>query len=358
VEVGFQPDHLATVGVGLSPAAYPKEGQRAEAANKILDRLSILPGVQSVGLTTLLPVSYNGNTVWIRIAGHPYNGEHNEVNQRVVSAGFFHTIRARFLEGRDFNKFDDASKPRVVIINRALAKKYFPGEDPIGKKIGETRGWPDSQKQVIGVVEDIRDGSLNDEIWPAVYYPFAQSPDTDFSIVLRTSHSEASILPAMVAAIHQADPSAGTEKEMTMASKISQSPSAYLDRSSAWLVGVFACMALLLGVVGLYGVISYSVGRRTREIGVRMALGAQRVAVYQLIMRESLWLVGIGIAVGLLGAVAAATLVRGLLFGVRPWDASTLAAVAVVLSVFALVATYIPARRAARIDPMVALRYE
>ena len=358
VEVGFQPDHLATVAVGFSPVIYPKEEQQAEGAKKILERLSALPGVQAVGLTSLLPVSYNGNTVWIRIAGHPYNGEHNEVNQREVSAGFFHTIRARLLAGRDFNEFDDASKPRVIIINQALAKKYFPGEDPIGKKIGETRGWPDSQKVVVGVVEDIRDGSLDDEIWPAVYYPFAQSPDISFNIVLRTSQSEASILPAMVAAIHQADPTAGTEKEMTMANKISQSPSAYLDRSSAWLVGGFAMVALLLGVVGLYGVIAYSVGRRTREIGVRIALGAQRQAVYQLILREAAYLAGIGIGLGLLGAIGAALLIRGLLFGVQPWDAGTLIAVALVLAVFALIASYVPARRAAQVDPMEALRYE
>ena len=358
VEVGFRPDHLATVGVALSPAAYPKEEQQEGAAKKIVDRLSSLPGVQSAGITSMLPVSYNGNTVWIRIAGHPYNGEHNEVNQREVSAGFFHTIRARLLEGRYFTESDDSSRPRVVIINQALAKKYFPGEDPIGKKIGETRGWPDAQKEVIGIIEDVRDGALDDEIWPAVYYPFAQSPDTEFNIVLRTSQSEASILPAMVAAIHQADPTAGTEKEMTMESKISQSPSAYLDRSSAWLVGGFAGVALLLCVVGLYGVIAYSVGRRTREIGVRIALGAQRQAVYQLILREAAWLAGIGIGVGLLSAIGAASLIRGLLFGVRPWDAETLAAVAVVLAVFALIASYIPARRAAKVDPMVALRYE
>jgi macrolide transport system ATP-binding/permease protein len=358
VEVGFQPEHMATVEVELSQVDYPKDPQQSQAARKILDRLSTLPGVQSVGLTSVLPVSYNGNTTWIRIVGHPYNGEHNEVNQRDVSHAFFSTIRAKLFQGRFFTEFDDVSRPRVVIINQTLAKKYFPGEDPIGKQIGDTKLSPDSLREVVGVVEDIRDGSLDAEIWPAVYYPFPQSPDTDFNIVVRTSQSEASLLPAMVAAIHEVDPGIGTINEMTINNKINQSPSAYIHRSSAWLVGGFAFVALLLGVVGLYGVIAYSVGRRTREIGVRMALGAQRKSVYQLILLEAAWLTGIGIVAGLFCAVGAATLIRGLLFGVHSWDAATLGAVACVLAIFALLASYIPARRASQVDPMEALRYE
>ena len=358
VEIGFQSDHLATVAVGLPPTVYAKEAQQSEAARKIMDRVGALPGVQSAGVTSVLPVSFNGNTVWIRIAGQPYNGEHNEVNMREVSASFFHTIHARLLEGRYFTEFDDASKPRVVMINKTLANKYFPGQDPVGKKLGETRGWPDTQKEIVGVVEDVRDGALDAEIWPAIYLPFSQSPETDFNVVVRTSQSEASTLPAIVAAIREVDPTVGTTNEMTMSMKINQSPSAYLHRSAAWLVGGFAGAALLLAVVGLYGVIAYSVGRRTREIGVRMALGAQRKAVYQLIMREAAWLAGIGIMVGLLGSIAAATLIRTLLFGVGSWDISTMVAVAALLAFFALLASYLPARRAAKVDPMIALRYE
>jgi len=358
VEVGFQSDHLATTAVALSFATYAKDQQQVEVARKLVHRLESLPGVQSAAISSVLPVSFNGNTTWIRIAGHPYNGEHNEVNQRDVTAGFFPTIRARLLQGRYFTEFDDASKPRVVIINQTLAKKYFPGEDPIGKKIGDTELSPKSLCEVVGIVEDIRDGSLDEEIWPAVYYPFAQSADTFFNVVVRTSQAEAALLPAIVNAIHEVDPGIGTMQTMTMASKINDSPSAYMHRSSAWLVGGFASVALLLGVVGLYGVIAYSVGRRTREIGVRMALGAQRKSVYQLILLEAAWLIGIGIAAGLFCAVGAANLIRGLLFGVRSWDAATLAAVACVLAVFALLASYIPARRAAQVDPMEALRYE
>jgi predicted permease len=314
--------------------------------------------VESAGISTVLPVSFNGNTDWIRFVGRPYSGQHNEVNEREVTSAFFPTLHAKLLRGRYFSDAEDASKPLVVIINETLANKYFPGEDPIGKRIGDIELTPKSIKEIIGVVEDVKDGSLDSETWPAVYYPFNQNPDTYFSLIVRTSEDEKSLLPTLVAAIHEIDPGIGTMNETTMADRINDSPTAYLHRSSAWLVGGFAFLALLLGVVGLYGVIAYSVSQRTREIGVRMALGAQRRSVYQLIMKEAGWLVGAGIAAGLLCSIAAATLIRGLLFGVRTWDAATLAAVSAVLASAAMLASYIPARRAAQIDPMVALRYE
>ncbi len=290
--------------------------------------------------------------------GQPYNGEHDQVNQRDVSSALLPTLKAKLLRGRYFTDAEDGSKPLVVIINQTLAKKYFPGEDPIGKKLGDITLSPKSITEIIGVVEDVKDGALDSEIWPAVYYPFNQNSDTYFSLVVRTSQSEKSLLPTLVAAVHEIDPGIGTTDETSMGDRINNSPTAYLHRSSAWLVGGFAGLALLLGVIGLYSVIAYSVSQRTREIGVRMALGAQRSSVYQLIMREAAWLIGLGIGVGLLGSIAAATLIRGLLFGVRSWDLPTLAAVAAALAISALLASYIPARRAARVDPMVALRYE
>ncbi len=246
----------------------------------------------------------------------------------------------------------------MVIINRTLAEKYFPGEDPIGKKIADFDLDPKSICEIVGEVDDVKDGSLDSEIWPAVYYPSYQNPDDYFFLVVRTSQNEGSLLPSMVAAVHEIDPGIGTADETTMTGRISNSPTAYLHRSSAWLVGGFAVLALLLGIVGLYGVIAYSVGRRTREIGVRMALGAQPSSVYQLIMTEAAWLIAIGIGAGLVCSLGAATFLRGLLFGVQSWDAATLATVSVVLAVSALLACYIPARRAAKVDPMVALRYE
>jgi macrolide transport system ATP-binding/permease protein len=358
VDIGFQADHLATIQVALSKTAYEKDEQIVAVERQIMSRFAGLPGVESAGISSVLPVSFNGNTDWIRFVGRPYNGEHNEVNQRDVSSAFLSTLHAKLLRGRYFTDAEDASKPLVVIINQTLAKKYFPGEDPIGKRIGDTGLTPKSIKEIIGVVEDVKDGSLDSETWPAVYYPFNQDTDTYFSLIVRTSQSEQSLLPTLVATLHEIDPGIGTMDEATMTDRINDSPTAYLHRSSAWLVGGFAFLALLLGVVGLYGVIAYSVSQRTREIGVRMALGAQRSSVYQLIMTEAGWLAGVGIIAGLVCSIGAATLIRGLLFGVRTWDVATMVAVSAVLAISALLASYIPARRAAKVDPMVALRYE
>jgi macrolide transport system ATP-binding/permease protein len=358
VDIGFQPDHLATVTLNLSDAKYSKDEQIVPVVRQILQRTGSLPGVQSVGVTTMLPVGANGNTNWIRVVGHPYNGEHNEVNERSVSPQFFSTLHAKLLRGRYFTEADDASKPPVIIINQKLASMYLPGEDPIGKKIGDNQLTAKSIAEIVGVVEDVKDGSLDTATWPAMYYPFNQGTDTYFSLVVRTSQSEQSVLPALVRAIREVDPGIGTMNPTTMKARINESPSAYLHRSSAWLVGGFAFLALLLGVVGLYGVISYSVTQRTREIGVRMALGAQRDSVVQLVLKEAGGLAAAGIVVGLLCAVGASSMMGALLFGVQSWDAATLAAVSVVLAASSLLASYVPARRAASVDPMEALRYE
>jgi predicted permease len=275
-----------------------------------------------------------------------------------VSSAYFTTLQAKLLRGRYFTDADDASKPRVVIINQALARKYFPYEDPLGKKYGDDGLSPGSIKEIVGVVDDVKEGTLDSEIWPAEYIPFNQSPDTYFAVVVRTSQAEQSVLPTLDAVIHQFDPDTGTRGEMTMTERIHGSQTACLHRSSTWLIGGFATLAMLLGVVGLYGVIAYSVSRRTREIGVRIALGAQRSTVYGLILKEAGWLISVGIAAGLLGSIVAASLMRKLLFGTQAYDVPTLAAVASLLAISALLASYIPARRATRVDPMVALRYE
>ena len=357
VDVGFRPDHLATAQVAL-PAEYAKDEQRVAITRQIISRLASLPGVKSVGATTRVPVSSNGNTTWIRLSGRPYNGEHNEVNEREVSSEFLKTLQASLLSGRYFTDAEDLSKPKVVIINRALAEQYFPGEDPIGKQIGDTELSPNSLEEIVGVVDDVKEGSLDEKTWPAVYEPLNQNPDDYLTVLVRIDQAEQSLLPTIVAAIHQVNRGMAAFDEASMNQRIYNSPTAYLHRTSAWLIGGFAALALLLGAVGLYGVIAYSVSQRTREIGVRMALGAQRSAVYQLIMSEAGWLAGIGILAGLICAVAAGLLMRKLLFAVPAWDASTLVTVSSVLAVCALLATFVPARRAASVNPVDALRAE
>jgi macrolide transport system ATP-binding/permease protein len=358
VGLGFQPDHLAAVDVALPQVGYGKDEQKIALGREIVRRVSALPGVQSAALAMQLPVSFNGNTDWIRFVGRPYSGEHNEVNERDVSSDYFKTLQARLERGRYFTDDEDESKPKVAIINQALARKYFPGQDPVGQKIGDTQLTPKSIREIVGVVDDVHEAALDSDTWPTEYLPINQSTDSNFSVIARTSQAPDAVLTEVDAAINQIDPGLGTNGEASMEQRIHDSPSAYLHRSSAFLVGGFAAVALLLGVIGLYGVIAYSVSQRTREIGIRMALGAQRGSVYRLVLTEAAWLAGCGIALGLLCSIGAATLMRTLLFGITATDLPTLATVAALLGLSALAATYIPARRAVKVDPMVALRYE
>jgi macrolide transport system ATP-binding/permease protein len=358
VDLNFQPDHLATVSVALPSAKYAKDEQIVAARKELLDRIKALPGVSSVATTSQLPATMNGNTEWVRFVGRAYNGEHNEVNEREISANLFSTLRTKLIHGRFFNADEDATRPRVAIINQAFAREYFPNQDPIGQRIGDTSLSPKSIKEIVGVVDDLREASLDQQIMPAVYYPADQGPDTYFSVIVRTLQDEKTMLPSVVSAIHQFDSGAGVPDESTMLENINDSQTAYLHRSSAWLVGGFATLALMLGTIGLYGVIAYSVSQRTREIGVRMALGAQRGSVYQLVLREGARLAAWGIGTGIVSALVITMLLRSMLFGVQSWDVATFAAVSLVLATAALLASYIPARRAASINPMEALRAE
>ncbi|QNI35776.1 ABC transporter permease [Edaphobacter albus] len=358
VDLAFDPSNLATVIVELPEQTYNKNETIKAITHKITDRVAALPSVTSVGTTSELPATYNGNTNWIRIVGHPFHGEHNEVNSRQVSSGFFNTIRASLIRGRLITDQDDSTRSRVSVINKAFADKYFSGEDPIGKKYGDGDLKPDSMREIVGIVDNIRESSLEEDIWPAEYTPASQEADSELILIVRTSGDDKSLLPTLSAAIHQIDPGIGTTNEQTMLQHINNSQTAYLHRSAAWIVGGFAALALLLGVIGLYGVIAYSVSQRTREIGVRMALGAARGSVYQLILKEAGRLTILGIAAGIFCSIASAAFLRKLLFGVRSWDLATLATVVLLLSLATLLASFIPARRAASINPVEALRAE
>ena len=356
-DIGIRPDHIATLRIAGESGKYDKDEQRVALEQEIVRRVQSLPGAISVGLTTKLPIEDGDDTTGFRIVGRPYHGEHNEVAIRSISSGYMPTLRAQFLGGRNFAEDEDASKPGIAMINQTLAKQYFPGENPVGRQIAfdETEK---SRMLIVGVVSDLQEGQLDAAPRAALYRPFNQSPSSDFAVLVRTAQNESAALPSVSATIRQIDPEMAIYAPMTMGQKIHDAPSTYLHRSSAWLVGGFAVMALLLGAVGLYGVIAYSVSQRTREIGVRMALGAQRGSVYRLILNEAGRLIVIGVTFGLAGSVGAAVLMRKLLFGVPPWDAPTLAVVAIVLAGSALLASYIPARRAASVSPVEALRIE
>jgi macrolide transport system ATP-binding/permease protein len=334
VPLNFDPNNLASAYLMIPDGTLKTNDQAVAFYRDMNRRLLALPGVQSVGLTTDLPVQCNCDTDWIRIVGKPYNGTHNEVNQRDVSPAYLPTLKASLIRGRFFAEDDTAAKPNVIVVNQAFARKYFPGEDPIGQKIGDTNLTPASIRTIIGVVADVRESGLDSDIWPAEYQAIYQGTDNYFAVTVRTSGSPRAILPSMVSTLRAISPNLGVYGEITMDDQIDATQAAFLHRFATSIVAGFAVIALLLGVVGLYGVVAYSVSQRTREIGVRMALGAERRAIYALVMRQA-----------------------GVLT-VAPWDALTLTAVVFLLGAASISASFLPARRAASVNPTDALRAE
>lgn len=357
LDLGFNPQHLVYVQTSWAPGNYKTDQQLAALDQQMMDAIRSVPGVESVGTSTAPPIGSAWGTASFHVVGRANHKENNEVLNRQTSVDYFRTLQARLWKGRFFTPADDASKHLVVIINRTLAKRYFPAEDPIGKHI--YYDWaPQRPMEIIGVVENVKEGNLEDTDWGALYVPNGQSPNAWPSILIRASPPVAQLYQEVSTVIHRIDPFITVSDGAAMTERVAQSPSAYLHSSAAWLVGIFATVALLLGIVGFYGVVAYSVGQRTREIGLRMAIGARRETVYRLILSEAGRLTAIGVVLGLLGSLAAATLLRSMLFGVRSWDPQILIAAAVVLAGSAVLACFVPARRAASINPVEALRAE
>jgi predicted permease len=359
VDPGFDVQQLALLSVSpVAVASGSPDGQerRGRLAQQVAERVAALPGVSSVGYADLAPLGPGlapSSTLWI-----PGRAEHEQLKDsapiRRVSAGYFKTLHATLLRGREFTTADLAAPRPVVIINHTAARRYFRSDDPIGRSI--SLGGPDSpQREIIGIVGDIKDGPPETPALPSAYVPFDQSA---FRLLVRTAQSEHTVLPSVISAVHEVQRGLLIEGPTTMTEQMNRLPSTSLNRSSAWLVGGFACVALVLGLVGLYGVVAYAVGQRTREIGVRMALGAPRRSVYRLVLGDAGRLVVLGTAVGLAAAVGLTTLMRHLLFGVRSWDPATLVVVSTVLIVSGLLASYLPARRAASVNPIEVLRAE
>lgn len=356
VDLGLRPDHVAVLGVGGIGPSYSKNEQMIALNRELLRRVSTIPGVQSVASSSMFPIS-GGNTVWLRFPDRPDTGAHNEVQQRQVTENYFSTLGARMLKGRYFKESDDSTKPLVVIVDKLFVDKYYPGKDPLDQQFS-FQSIQTGPFTIVGVVDTIKEGALDKVSWPTMYTPFNQNPSSFFNLIARTSQDEHALIPAMAATIHVYDRGLMAGQSTTLSDQINDSPAAYLRRSSAWLAAGFAGLALILGVVGLYGVIAYSVSQRTREIGVRIALGAQMSTVYRMIMKEAAWLIGIGVALGLAASIGAAALIRGLLFGTKSWDLETFGSVTTVLVLSALIASFIPARRAASVNPVDALRSE
>ncbi len=357
VDTGFNVSQLTTFYVFPDSKKYDQDEQANLLHDKLIAALRAVPGVAAVGATSTPPI-VGGNTSLLRVVGAPLTPLGYEANSRDIDPGYFTTLQARLKAGRYFEEGDNAKAPKVVIINETLAKIAFGDQNPVGKQIVFTYNAQEKPREVVGVVSDVHEGELSDDAKPAIYAPFAQGPDSIFALVVRSDVDPASLRSALEKAVHKVDPGIVLFQMQTMEDLIAQSPAAMMHRYPAWLISIFALSALLLGVVGLYGVVSYSVSQRTREIGVRMALGAQRGNVMKLILANGMRLAAIGIAAGVVGAVLVGYLLRSVLFGVKPWDVATLVLVAGILSAICVFASYVPAYRASRLDPMKALHYE
>jgi putative ABC transport system permease protein len=326
-----------------------------EFYSQLLDRVKALPGAQSAALISTLPLSGNETDTDFLIEGRPAPPPNQEPVAwfNLVSPEYFKTMELPLIKGRSFTALDNEKSPLVVIISETMARRYFPNEEPLGKRIG--RG-PDRWREIVGVVRDVKHFGLDADTPPTMYMPVRQQPGRAMTLVVRTTGDPLSLAPSLRAQVWAGDRNLaianfGTMKDLVAASIIQQ-------RFILLLLACFASLALLLAAVGIYGVMSYAVTQRTHEIGIRMALGASVSDILKLIVRNGIALTLIGVAIGLGLAFALTRLMTSLLFGVTPTDALTFAVVSGGLMLVALVACFIPARRAAKVDPLVALRYE
>jgi putative ABC transport system permease protein len=360
VNSGLQPENVLTFNVVLPEVKYNSDKQ-AQFFIDLKQRLESTPGVQSASAILPLPLSGDRFSISFEIEGRPLPPkDHPSADFFAAGVGYFKTMGIPILKGRDFEDRDKHGSTPVIIITDAFARQYFPNEDPIGKRIkpgiGTYEDEDNPMREVIGVVGDIRNRSLNTEPKPAYYVPQTQVPFSQLVAVVKTTgepHSLVSAATKVVAAMDQDIPLFGVK---SMPEYLSSSVAA--PRFSTTLLAIFAAVALVLTIVGLYGVMSYSVAQRTNEIGIRLALGAQSRDVLLMIVKQGGMLILLGLAIGLVGAFALTRLIASLLFGVTAKDPITFGAVAVLLAIVALLACYVPALRATKVDPMDALRCE
>ncbi|HEV2915209.1 MAG TPA: ABC transporter permease [Pyrinomonadaceae bacterium] len=358
VDPGFNPENLLTMQVALPAAKYRDDGQVIAFHQQLLARVESLPGVKGVGTVSLLPM-VGGDTVHIKVEGRPAPppGEETEVNFRNVTPSYFGVMSIPLIRGRGFTDRDKQDTPAVTMINQTMANRLFPGQDPVGQRISFA-SVNSPPIEIVGVVGDEKVNSLDTATTPVLYVPYLQNPDSYLNLVIRTTSEPESLARSVRGEIQSLDPELPVFGVKTMEQLIDSAPSTFLRRYPAFLIGVFAGVALLLAMVGIYGVISYSVTQRTHEIGVRMALGAQRWDILKMVLGHGLILTLAGVGCGLGAALVLTRFLSSLLFGVTATDPLTYVVVSLPLIFMALLACYVPARRAMKVDPMVALRYE
>lgn len=363
---GFEPRNVLTFDVNLPDSSYPSDKNYPFSSlsalrfdHEFTQRLRNSPGVLDVASTNIVPISGNGETIRFLIEGRPKAaGKEDESNLLTVNTGYFSTLKIPQVSGRLFTENDSLDAPEVLVVNRAFAKAYFPNDDPIGKRIRFTFNAKEPYRQIIGLVGDVAELDLAAPPPPLIYFPSDQGPNTYISYLVRTAGDPLAFENTARSVLHDLDSQLPLIQPQTLEQVANQSPSVFLRRYPSYLIGSFAGLALILAMVGLYGLISYMVLQRTREIGIRVALGAQRRDILRMVLRQGVRSALGGVAAGVLAGLALTRLMSSLLYGVTPSDALTFVGAALLLLLVAFGACTIPARRAVRVDPVVALRYE
>lgn len=366
VDVGFRTERLLTMDVNLAGEKYASAENQAAFFGQVLKRLESLPPVVSVGAIVDLPLTRYEPWNGFEIPGpHPRQGR---AGYHAVSPDYFHTMGIPLLSGREILTADSARSPRVGVVNRSMAQKYWPDENPIGKAIiasravvvstakGSSVEFKPQELEIVGIVGDVRQLTLEEPPYPELFIPYTQWPSNEMALVLRTASEPSSLIPVVKKEIWRVDPDQPVTDIKTMDELVSTEAAG--RRFVLQLIGAFAAIALVLAAVGIYGVVSYGTRQRTHEIGIRMALGARGQQIMWLVAGQNAKWILIGITTGVAGALALTRLLAAYLYAVRPTDPLTFVAVSLLLLAVALLAVYIPARRATKVDPMVALRYE
>jgi putative ABC transport system permease protein len=326
-----------------------------------LERVKALPGVQSAAVGTNLPMSGSNTSASFSVEGlQVAQGESSpHGDPHYVSSDYFQTMQIPLLKGRYFTEQDTKDSLPITIVDDVLADRYWPGEDPVGKRIAaffDSKGNQLNWRTIVGVVGHVKRYGLDGKIKEQYYFPQAQRTQSTVSLLIRSTSNPASLVPAVRDAIHEVDKDQPIYRVMTMEEVVSNSVAQ--KRFSMLLLAIFAAVALLLAAVGIYGVMSYSVTQRTHEIGIRMALGANQSDVMKMVIRQGMTVTLIGVAIGLTGAFLVMRFISSLLFGVSSYDPMTFVVIPLILAGVALAACFVPARRATKVDPMIALRYE